>query len=322
MQPPRRPTLRLRSGVRPRRVLAASLLLLLLAPLLGEARAACPNPDFALTSPIAERFRTYVSRYVPEAGDRSRSLDDRFVLVGYALGRQAPAAGEDDARREAFDCLLVALEQRAYWATILEERGLDPLEARRAFRTLYAAAMGMHDDRVAELTGYDASTVLPTVFDPPDTWGPASWPEASGTPDAGAESSPAIDAAAIGAYRDAALEAELGGIYGPGGVTCPLDRPADVTYVDTFVNSATPCWGIDGAMWCCGNYRWTSVAVTDGDGWAMAPLNGAPSCTHTTEWRRPWDGGEPAFGGRRTCPNREGSTGWYVVDHREGAQAE
>ena len=289
---------------------------------LGVVRAECPNPGAAISSPIAERFRTYVGRYFPEVADRSRSLDDRFVLVGYALGRQAPAAGEDDARREAFDCLMVALEQRAYWATVLQEGGFDPLVARRAFRTLYAAAMGMHDDRVAELTGYDATTVLPTVFDPPDTWGPASGSEASGGSDAGTVASLAIDPAEIGAYRDAALEAGLGGIYGPGGATCPLERPADVVYVDTSFGEASPCWGMDGAMWCCGINRWTAVAVTDGDGWAMANLNGSPPCTFTTAWRRTWDAGEPAFGGSVTCPDREGSSGWYVLDYREGAQAE
>ena len=289
---------------------------------LGVVRAECPNPGAAISSPIAERFRTYVGRYFPEVADRSRSLDDRFVLVGYALGRQAPAAGEDDARREAFDCLMVALEQRAYWVTVLQEGDFDPLMARRAFRTLYAAAMGMHDDRVAELTGYDASTVLPTVFDPPDTWGPASWSEASGDADAGTAAPLAIDPAEIGAYRDAVLEAGLGDIHGPGGATCPLERPADVVYVDTSYGGSSLCWGMDGAMWCCGNDRWTAVAVTDGDGWAMAHLNGSPPCTYTTEWRRTWDAGEPAFGGSATCPNREGSTGWYVLDYREGAQAE
>jgi hypothetical protein len=288
----------------------------------GAARASCPAPDLALTSPVAERFRTYLERYFPRASDRSLTLHDRFVLVGYALGRQAPVAGEDPARREAFDCLLVALDQRAYWATLLEEREFDPLEVQRGFRTLYAAAMGMHDDRVAELTGYGVDTTLPTVFDAPSTWAPAGRTEASGDGGSDASAPPAIDPAEIGAYRDAAIEAGLGPQAGPGGATCPLDRPPDVVHVDAFFNAASSCWSVGGAIWCCGNYRWTAVAVTDGDGWAMAPLNGAPPCTYTTTWRRIWDAGEPAFGGLAECPNRDAPTGWYVLDYREGAQAE
>jgi hypothetical protein len=298
-----------------------STLALVLLWLLGTAQASCPSPEFALTSPVAERFRTYLERYFPAAGDRSRSIEDRFILVGYALGRQAPAAGEDPARREAFDCLLVALDQRAYMAHVLRGE-FDPIEARRAFRTMYAAAMGMHDDRVAELTGYDVDTILPTVFDPPATWAPASRTEASGAAASDGSASPEVDPAEIGAYRDAAIEAGLGPHEGPGGATCPLDRPPDVVYVDAFFNAASPCWSVGGAMWCCGNYRWTAVAVTDGDGWAMASLNGDPPCTFLTEWRRIWDAGEPAFGGTAECPNHDASTGWYVLDYREGASAE
>jgi hypothetical protein len=289
----------------------------------GAAYASCPAPEHALTSTVAERFRTYLGRYFPEVGDRSRALEDRLVLVGYALGRQAPAAGEDPARRDAFDCLLVALDQRAYLARLLEERELNPVETQRAFRTLYAAAMGMHDDRVAALTGYDVDTVLPTVFDPPSAWGPAGRAEASGADDPDGGAPLAIDPDTVGAYRDGAVETGLGPDHGPGGARWPLERSADVVFhVFGPFGGTLLCWSLDGALWCGANYRWTDVAVSDGDSWAMAPLNGEPPCTYETEWRRIWDAGEPAFGGTAWCPDREEPLGWRALDYRKEARTE
>ena len=320
----------LRSRRRPTRrrhrshVLFIAVLAALAGFSLGVARAECPNPEAAIASPIAERFRDYLQAHFERVDDPTLSAFDRFVLIGYALGRQAPAVAGDPDRRDGFDCLLVALDQKAYWATFIRgEVGLgagDPT----GFRTIFAAAMGFYDERVAELTGYDADTVLPTVFDPPfapERATPPSndgAPEGPALPDADAEGRPAapvaIGPAEVGAYRDSLLAAGLGPDVGPGGATCPLERPADFLFVDPARISSSPCWTIDGAQWCCANYRWVAVAYTDGDGWAMADLDGSPVCTYTTLWRRRWDAGEPAFGGEATCPGREGPTGWYVLN--------
>lgn len=279
---------------------------------LGVARAECPNPGAAISSPIAERFRGYVHAHFERVGDPTLAPFDRLVLIGYALGRQAPAVRDDPERRDGFDCLLVALDQQAYRATLIRGEVALGLGDPTGFRTIFAAAMGFYDERVAELTGYRADTPLPTVFDPPLA------PVAAGDPsNAGSAEVPApvaIGPAEIGTYRDDLLAAGFGPDVGPGGATCPLERPADFLFVVPARIASSPCWTIDGAQWCCANYRWFAVAYTDGDGWAMADLDGSPVCTFTTLWRRRWDAGEPAFGGEATCPDREGTTGWYVLN--------
>jgi hypothetical protein len=97
-------------------------------------------------------------------GDRINA-EDRAILVGFALGRQAPAVGEDRLRREAFDCLMLALEHATYWQAIASGPQFGHAVANEIYRTMYAAAMGMHDDRVLELTGYTPDTPLPDIFD-------------------------------------------------------------------------------------------------------------------------------------------------------------
>lgn len=128
---------------------------------LGAARAACPNPEGAIASPIAERFRTYLQSRFEQLDDPTLASFDRLVPIGYALGRQAPAVGSDPTRRDAFECLLVALDQTAYWTTLIQGQvGVgwgDP----SGFRTICAAAMGFYDDRVTELTGYRAESTCP-----------------------------------------------------------------------------------------------------------------------------------------------------------------
>lgn len=311
-----------------RRHRAHGLLVVVLAALAGlgpgVARAECPNPDAAISSPIAERFRDYLHAHFERVDDPTLSAFDRFVLIGYALGRQAPAVGGDPERRDGFDCLLVALDQKAYWSALIRgEVGVAPGDP-TGFRTIFAAAMGFYDERVAELTGYHADTVLPTVFDPPfapvgdadpSNVGPAEVPALPGADTEGGPVAPvAIGPAEIGAYRDDLLAAGLGPDVGPGGATCPLERPADFLFVVPARIASSPCWTIDGAQWCCAHYRWFAVAYTDGDGWAMADLDGSPVCTFTTLWRRRWDAGEPAFGGDATCPDREGTFRWHVLN--------
>ncbi|GEM_PF-1457887 len=314
---------------RGRRLRASGLLALALAGLaLGVARASCPNPEGAIASPVADRFRTYLQTHFEPLDDPSLARFDRLVLIGYALGRQAPAVGDDPMRRDAFDCLLVALEQRTYWTTLIQGELGTPGD-RSGFRTIFAAAMGFYDERVAELTGYREGTVLPTVFDPPfapvgvaepSPAGPAD-PAARPSPDPESEPAPvAIVPEEIGAYRDDRRAAGLGPDHGPGGATCPLDQPADFLFVDTSYGSTMPCRALDGALWCCSGYYWSAVAFTDGDGWAMAPLDGGPVCTFTTTWRGRGDGGEPTFGGGVTCPGREGVSGWYVLVLDEDAR--
>lgn len=250
------------------------------------AEAACPVPDRALGSPIAQRFEAYLGEHFPMLrGDRSLSGTDRAILVGYALGRQAPAVGDDAARREAFECLLVALEQATYWQAIASGPMVGFAVANDSYRTMYAAAMGMHDDRVFELTGYHHDTPLPSVFD-----GPA-------VVDGGSDR---FVPAAIDAYRDGLLADGFGPDRGPNGGGCP---PADGTEPYAYFAAVPwphiPCYALGGSLWCCANYRWDSVASTDGVNWAMSSLRGGPACAFTTT-RQADDGW---ISGTATCPD-------------------
>ncbi|MDZ7708345.1 MAG: hypothetical protein U5J97_10750 [Trueperaceae bacterium] len=260
-----------------------------------RAEAACPVPEQALGSPIAQRFSDYLNEHFPMLrGDRSLSDADRAILVGYALGRQAPAVGDDPARRDAFDCLLVALEHATYWQALASGPAFGFAMAADTFRTMYAAAMGMYDDRVSELTGYTPDTELPNVFDV-DT-------AVAGGPDP-------FDPVEMDAFRDGLLADGFGPDYGPNGGGCPPEPGATPDYLYTVVPYPHQlCWAFGDAVWCCGNYRWTSVARTDGLDWAITDLRGGPSCAFTTTWQG--DDGY-SFGGTARCPD-DREFGWNV----------
>ncbi len=251
-----------------------------------HAEAACPVPERALGAPISQRFNALLNEHFPMLrGDPTLSGTDRAILVGYALGRQAPAVGDDPVRRAAFDCLLIALDQATYWQAIASGPRFGFAMAADTFRTLYAAAMGMHDDRVFELTGYTPATALPNVFDVDSA--------VNGGPDR-------FDPSVMDAFRDGLLADGFGPDYGPNRGGCPPEpgQPPDY-YFAAVPWPHVPCYAFGDAVWCCQNYRWESVGRTDGSSWALADLRGGPSCAFTTTWHA-----EEGFffGGTASCP--------------------
>jgi len=285
---------RLSSAGAARRGLRTVLIVGLLAMVAGStwhAEASCPVPERALGAPITQRFNRFLDQHFPMLrGDRALSVRDRAILVGYALGRQAPAVGDDAERRAAFDCLLIALDQTTYWEAIASGPTFGFAMAADTFRTMYAAAMGMHDERVFELTGYTPETALPNVFDVDTVVVEAPDP---------------FDPDEMDAYRDGLLADGYGPTYGPNRGGCPPEpgQPPDYYF-------ATPpwphiyCYALGGAVWCCEYYRWASVGRIDiddgGSRWSLADLRGGPSCAFTTTWHA--DEGS-YFGGTARCPD-------------------
>ena len=158
------------------------------------------------------------------------------------------------------------------------------------FRTMYAAAMGMHDERVFELTGYSPETVLPNVFDVDTVLAVVPDP---------------FDPDEMDAYRDDLLADGYGPTYGPNRGGCPPEPGAPPDYY--FATPPWPhiyCYALGGAVWCCENYRWASVGRIDiddgGSRWSLADLRGGPSCAFTTTWHA--DEGS-YFGGTARCPD-------------------
>jgi hypothetical protein len=182
----------------------------------------------------------------------------------------------------------------------------------------------MHAGRVADLTGYTPETPLPTIFgDPPtDAHGNVAEPEPqAGKPSTGPDDdAPAItlaedpvDAAAqLDTFRDDLLNQGFGPGLAPGGLALPPNRDPDYTFT-TLPWPGSPCWTIDGAIWCFGN-GWGTVAIRNGDRWAAAPLNGAQACSFETHWADDPDDGTHRFGGMFHCADGT-SNSWHVVEY-------
>jgi hypothetical protein len=106
---------------------------------------ACPVTGDLLEGPIWRGFLEWVR----EAYDHPRGDDPVHpAVLGRALGRIALAVGGDEQRHVAFACLEDALD---LWAAQVDQLlGMAP---GLAFRTLWQAAMGLHDDEVLRITG-------------------------------------------------------------------------------------------------------------------------------------------------------------------------
>lgn len=281
----------------------------------GSAFAACPNPESAQSAPVVQMFMDHLRQHYPMLrDDPSLSMEDRLILIGHALGRQALAVGDDPDRKAAFDCLQVALEQNEAWPMILGRPVRGRTGVPEYFHTIYASAMGMHDDRVAALAGYTAATPLPTVFgDPPMAADdrPAARGDAAGATPQTAASDVEISSTWIDQHRDQLLADGFGPFNGPEGGQWAPDRAPD--YLFTVVPwPHVQCWSFSNGVWCHATSTWGSVGVTDGDGWANAPLTGEPSCTFRTDWRETDEDGRHRFGGGMTCPDGRESA-WHVV---------
>jgi len=131
--------------------------------------AECPSTATLQDAPFFTTFQDYVR----EEYDPDVPFD--AYAIGHAYGRVASAIGDDPERQVVFACLEVALEQ--YAERVKRYAGRDRVyppdidqTPNEAVRTMQAAAMGMHDDKVAERTGVTDTSPAETYFAllPPD----------------------------------------------------------------------------------------------------------------------------------------------------------
>ncbi|MDP6708482.1 MAG: hypothetical protein QF893_19235 [Alphaproteobacteria bacterium] len=134
----------------------------------GAARAegTCPDPAGARKSAAWRAFETVIKKhYLEPRGITMLKLStvERLLVIGHALGRQARHVGDSARNRAAFDCLNVGIDQALAAGTF--HRSPLGVDDGRKFRKVQEAAMGMHDARVAKVTGVGADTPVPSVFD-------------------------------------------------------------------------------------------------------------------------------------------------------------
>ena len=122
------------------------------------AEGKCAQPEQARSSPAWQAFEKIVREHYVEPGNlhpSKLSAEDWALVLGHALGRQAPALGDSVDDRVAFDCLETGIKQ------VLAKSGFTrflPLPeilatSNKLYRRVQEAALGMHDTRIEELTG-------------------------------------------------------------------------------------------------------------------------------------------------------------------------
>ncbi|WP_239249755.1 PAN domain-containing protein [Candidatus Nitrotoga sp. M5] len=116
----------------------------------------CSSPS-PKTLPIWQDFKSFVEKeyYQGEKGGGGR----RYAF-GHALGRLASAVQGQPDRHEAFECVKLVLEREI---SLLVAMGA-PENARVLYSTVMEAAMGMHDEEVAKLTGVTSTEPLYHLF--------------------------------------------------------------------------------------------------------------------------------------------------------------
>jgi hypothetical protein len=112
---------------------------------------------FPSKSPIWHDFESFVEK---EYFQGKNGGTNRVYAFGHALGRLASAVQSQPYRHEQYECVKWVLEDRISKFVILGS----PEMAKKYFSTLMDAAMGMHDEKVKEVTGVTSTEPLYHLF--------------------------------------------------------------------------------------------------------------------------------------------------------------
>jgi hypothetical protein len=116
----------------------------------------CHDP-FPSKSPIWHDFESFVEK---EYFQGKRGGANRVYAFGHALGRLASAVQSQPYRHELYECVKWVLEDRISKFVLLGS----PEMAKKYLDTLMDAAMGMHDEKVKEVTGVTSTAPLYHLF--------------------------------------------------------------------------------------------------------------------------------------------------------------
>lgn len=129
----------------------------------ASSEGECADPQQARSTTVWRAFEGVLLEDYFQSGNLQPSLmspEDWAVILGHALGRQAPVLGGSPEGRDAFDCLEIGVRQAVADSFILppDQNMMDALG-----RLIRDSAVGLNNAHVEELTGVPANTLLGTV---------------------------------------------------------------------------------------------------------------------------------------------------------------
>ena len=294
-------------------IVLVTLALITLGPLHeAAAQAGCPSGN-ARSTPAWQAFEKIVERDYVQAGDlrpSSLSPQDWAIVLGHALGRQAPAVGDNEDNRAAFDCLEVGIQEVLVKGLIFSVPNPQQV-SNGLYRRVLESAMGMHDARVEELTGMAPDAPIATIFDVakrdagPDTAKPDTREKEE---DRVAHAGPDLSSGWL----------ERSGFHqsnSPWGHSPPEGRDADLV-LTVVPYAGVSCWHWqESAYWCFGNSKWKSVLNVAGGGLAEQSVNpDFPwSCVYERADETERDDGRKMWVGHGKCSDDDREFSWNAT---------